>query len=229
MLHVSPVARSVCLVYNTTPAVYKLPPNAEQQPAITGIDTDGTIHFKNGDSRIVDDIILCTGYEYDFPFLGSGSGIAVEAGKCIKHIYKQTFNIQHPSMVFIGLNYPVVPFPFIDVQVRFVFSVLTGQTQLPSQEDMLANCKADYTRKLQEGIPFKHTHRLPNQFATIREYVQMAGLKPHPAKYEKLNKMSYEGRKYDFLNFRKYDYEVSENSEGVVVITKYLHNGETLV
>ncbi|CAI8023408.1 Thiol-specific monooxygenase [Geodia barretti] len=69
--------------------------------------------------------------------------LAHSAGKCVNHVYKHTFNIQHPSMVFVGLNYPVVPFSFLRVQVRFVLSVLTGHMQLLSQEDMLADCRAD--------------------------------------------------------------------------------------
>ena len=229
LLHVAPLAHSVVLVYHTTRALYKLPPNAEQQPSIVGIATDGTVHFENGESRIVDDIILCTGYEYHFPFLTSDSGITVEAGKRVNHVYKHTFNIQHPSMVFIGLNYPVVPFPFFDVHVRFVLSVLTGHTQLPSQEDMLADCRADYDRRLGQGIPFKHSHRLSNQFSFINELIEMAGLKPHPPKYEKLNKMTFESRKFDLLNFRKYEYRVSESSESDVEITRHLRSGGTLV
>ena len=216
-------------MYHTSPALYTLPPNAEQQPSIAGIDTDGTVHFVNGESRVVDDIILCTGYQYNFPFLSNDSGITVEAGKRVKHLYKHTFNIEHPSVVFVGLNYPVVPFPFFDVQVRFILSVLTGQTQLPSREDMLADCKADYTRRLQQGVPFKHTHRLANQFLFIDELIEIAGLEAHPPKYKKLNQITFESRKFDVLNFRKYEYRVSERNDGEVDITRHLHSGETLV
>ena len=229
LLHVAPIAHSVCLVYHTKPAVFKIPPNSEQQPEITAIDTDGRVHFKNGESRVVDDIILCTGYQFGFPFLTSDSGITVEAGKRVNHVYKHTFNIEHPSMVFVGLNYPVVPFPFLDVQARFAMSVLTGDTKLPPREEMLTDTKSDYVARSKEGIPHKHSHRLTDQFVFIRELVQIAGLKPHPLKYEKLNKIVFEARKYNLLNFRKYDYSVTERSDGEVVITKHLRAGETLV
>ena len=229
LLHVAPTAHSVCVVYHTKPAKFKLPPNAEQQPQIVRIDTDGTIHFENGESRIVDNIILCTGYEYSFPFLTNESGITVERGKRVNHVYKHMFNIEHPSMVFIGLNYPVVPFPFLDIQARFLLSVMTGQTKLPSQAKMLTDCKADYVTREREGIPHKHSHRLSNQFVFIRELIKMGGLEPHPPKYEELNDAVFECRKYDLLNYRKYDYSVSETSDGEVVISKHLRPGETLV
>ena len=57
----------------------------------------------------------------------------------------------------------------------------------------------------------------------------MAGLEPHPPKYEKLNQITFESRKFDVLNFRKYEYRVSERNDGEVDITRYLRSGETLV
>ena len=221
LIQVSPVASSICLVYHTAPVQFKLPPNAEQQPQIVGIDTDGTVHFQNGQSRVVDEIILCTGYQYNYPFLSSDSGITVEAGKRVKHLYKHMFNIEHPSIALIGLNYPVCPFSFFDVQARFILSVLTGQTQLPSQEDMLKECLSMYAKQAQEGIPLKHTHRILAQMPFIKELTNMAGLEQHPPKYEK-REVLYEFRKYDLLNFRKYEYSFKENSEGEVIVTREL-------
>ena len=225
LIQVSPVASSICLVYHNSPVQFKLPPNAEQQPQIVGIDTDGTVHFENGESRVVDEIILCTGYQYNYPFLSSDSGIEVEAGKCVKHLYKHMFNIEHPSMVFVGLNYPVCPFAFFDVQARFILSVLTGQTQLPSQEDMIAECLSEYARKSREGVPLKHNHRLVHQMPFIKELTEMAGLKPHPPKYEKLEVL-YEYKKYDLLNYRKYEYSFNENSKGEIEVTRQFHTAE---
>ena len=60
-------------------------------------------------------------------------------------------------------------------------------------------------------------------------YYALLQTTPHPPKYEKLNKMTFESRKFDLLNFRKYEYRVSESSESEVEITRHLPSGETLV
>ena len=114
MLYAAPIAKEVYLVYHSTMVQYKLPCNVKLLPSITQIEADGIVHFKNGESHPVDELILCTGYQYSYPFLTNESGIQIEeGGKHVTPLYKHMFNISHPSMVFIGLNYPVLPFPFL--------------------------------------------------------------------------------------------------------------------
>lgn len=230
MLYAAPIAKEVYLVYHSTMVQYKLPCNVKLLPSITQIEADGIVHFKNGESHPVDELILCTGYQYSYPFLTNESGIQIEeGGKHVTPLYKHMFNISHPSMVFIGLNYPVLPFPFFDVQVRFIMSVLTGETQLPSPEDMEDERKTRFLNQLMQGSPLRYAHRLENIYIYLKELIQIARLEPFPPIYEAVHKDVREERKYNILNFRKYDYKVTENDAGEVTITKCLHSGETLI
>lgn len=230
MVEVAAYAHSVCLVYrNKNRVEYKLPPNVEQLPSIVAVGSDGTICFENEESRVIDDIILCTGYQYSFPFLTNESGIRVESGKRVAPLYKHIFNILHPSMAFVGLNYPVVPFPSFNIQVQFIISVLVGKTQLPSQEEMMKDCEEDYSRQLEQGLPHHHAHKLKKMFSFLEELAQMAGLEPLAPKYGKLNATCMMQRKYNAINYKKYNYAVCENSNGEITITRSLCAGETLV
>ena len=229
MLQVSPVAESVHLVHHTKPVKYKLPLNAEQLPSITVIDPDGTVHFENGEARNIDDIILCTGYEYYFPFLTHGCGVWVEFGKHVAPLYKHVLNIAHPSMAFIGLNTQILPFPLFDMQVQFVVSTFAGETQLPTKKDMALECETRYKWRLEQGFSPRHAHSLENQFPYIEELVRMANLKPLPNIYEQMYNDVKKDRESDALNYRKYDYVVREINGGKLTFAKYLRPGKTLV
>ena len=49
------------------------------KPDISSIDTNGNINFVDGSVAQIDDIIFCTGYEYDYPFLFQ-QGVDSECG-----------------------------------------------------------------------------------------------------------------------------------------------------
>ena len=230
MLYAAPIAKEVYLVYHSTMPQYRLPCNVKLVPSITHIEADGVVHFENGEFHLVDELILCTGYQYSYPFLTNDSGIQVkEGGKHVTPLYKHIFNISHPSMVFVGLNYPVLPFPFFDVQIRFIMSVLTGEIQLPSPEDMEHERETRLLNQIKQGSPLRYAHRLENFKVYLKELIQIAYLEPLSPICEAIDKDVREERKYNILNFRKYDYKVSESDPGKVTITKHLRSGETLI
>ena len=55
----------------------KLPDNVKQQRPISFVSADRTVHFDDGQQRKVDAILLCTGYEFSFPFLSDACSIEV--------------------------------------------------------------------------------------------------------------------------------------------------------
>ena len=230
MIDVAASAQSVYLVYHTRPVEYRLPPNGEQFPAVVQIDSDGVVHFENGESRLVDDIILCTGYQYQFPFLSNESGIRVVMGKRVAPLFKHTFNAVHPSMAFIGINFVVIPFPLFDIQTKLVISVLTGKTRLPSMQDMIQDCEEEYLSRLDQGIPHHHAHRLGNQFDFYRNITQLAGLEPLDPSYEAVYFNSQIQRKNDALNYKKYNYVIQKGGNGkAIAISRHLIPGQILV
>ena len=71
-----------------------LPP---RHPSIIGVTTDGRLIMSDGIILDIDIILLCTGYEYSFPFL-SNSIIDIENGKRVKPLYLQLFPLNDLSI-----------------------------------------------------------------------------------------------------------------------------------
>lgn len=59
--------------------------------------------LKDKSTIYADVFIFCTGYLYDFPFLGETSGI-VNDGRNLYPLHKNFINMLHPSMAFIGMG-----------------------------------------------------------------------------------------------------------------------------
>ncbi|KAH7863991.1 hypothetical protein Vadar_024383 [Vaccinium darrowii] len=59
----------------------------------------------------------------------------------------------------------------IELQSKWIASVLSGKTILPSKEEMLANVEQHYKDMENQGIPKHHTHRI--KLPEIEEYLDM--------------------------------------------------------
>lgn len=57
------------------------------------------------------------GYKYSYPFLSVDCGIHVD-DNFVQPLYKQIFNINHPTMAFIGLTKSAINFHLFDLQVN---------------------------------------------------------------------------------------------------------------
>ena len=81
-------------------------------------------------------MIICTGYEYSFPFLSTAcreDGLHLTwSEKHVQPLYKQLFHAQRPELAFVGLPWSVVPFPMFEVQAKLLAAVYSGKVQLPS-------------------------------------------------------------------------------------------------
>ena len=152
-LDLLPFSKQVYLCNRGSPLTSSIPSNLYEMPGISEVKRDGLVKFINDQEIKVDSIILTTGYIFSFPFLTECSGIKVEGGRRIKHLYKQTFNCTHPSMAFIGVIYEVNQFPLCEYQVRWVKSVWSGDTLLPSREEMIRDDEEGYQELLCQGLP----------------------------------------------------------------------------
>ena len=115
------------------------PKNVTHYPCIQKIDDDQMVYFVNGVHRKVDKIILCTGYEYSFPFLDDSCGFSVINKQKIWPLYKHTFNAQYPTMCFLGMMRPIT-FIYRDLQIMWALRVWLGLQQLPRVDEMIAEC-----------------------------------------------------------------------------------------
>ena len=162
-LEVSKMASKVYLS-RRKPVISPLPDNVIEVPATTSITSDGIVTLDNGDQLDeVDAIILCTGFDYSFPFLDRECGITVTNHR-VQPLYKHLINPLHPSMALVGLNFQHIPFLAIDTQVKFIVSMLLGEFSLPSKADMLRECEEDFKHILERGWSPRYAHCLPGQY-----------------------------------------------------------------
>ena len=93
-------------------------PPLEWHPPIRRLLQSGGVVFEDGvTADAVDVVINCTGYDFDFPFLDDSCEVQVN-GRCVGPLYKQVFHVDHPSLVFVGLQWIIIPFPLFDFQVN---------------------------------------------------------------------------------------------------------------
>ena len=166
---ISDHTKKVYMCYHHKPSPFIVPSQVELLPPIENINTDGTICFADNKHRHVDSIILCTGYDYEFPFLTAESGITVH-NKRIAPLYKHTFNAVHPSLAVIGTNSPTLSWPHAELQVQWVLSVWAGNKQLPSSIDMIKDSDDDYQKRLQSGLSSRQAHHVKLDVPAQREF-----------------------------------------------------------
>uniref|UniRef100_A0A914DFC5 Flavin-containing monooxygenase n=1 Tax=Acrobeloides nanus TaxID=290746 RepID=A0A914DFC5_9BILA len=113
-------------------------------PNIKAFTENGVI-FEDG-TRIenVDEVILSTGYSFDFPLLEDGTLVPVKDNEV--SLYKYVFPpdlSDHNSLGIIGLIQPLGSImTAAEMQARLFFDVFAGNTKLPSKSEMLAEIKA---------------------------------------------------------------------------------------
>lgn len=88
---------------------------------------EGSELILSDNSRIqADTIIFCTGYLYDYPFMNPSSGIDVDSGKYVRHVYKDLVNIERPTMAILNIPQPSVNLLLPHAQVTFCIKFLSA-------------------------------------------------------------------------------------------------------
>lgn len=81
-IEVAGSAQQVFLCHNRSPLQSKMPPNLKQVSGIVSFASDKGFELQDGSRMQADILLLCTGYHFNFPFLGKDCGISTsEPGK----------------------------------------------------------------------------------------------------------------------------------------------------
>ena len=93
-----------------------------------------TIFFCDGTEEVVDVIIQCTGYKTEFSLLP----LKFQSVP-LTHNYKFIFNVDDPTLAFVGYVRPVVGSisGMAEIQSRFVGKVYSGKCDLPPRDQRL--------------------------------------------------------------------------------------------
>jgi hypothetical protein len=97
----------------------------------------------------IDVVVFCTGYLYSLPMFPKEAGFITEDGLYVHQLYGQTFYVEDPTLVFMGLPKQVIPFPTFQNQAIVVAKVWAGNLSLPSQTVMR---KEEFARLEKKGF-----------------------------------------------------------------------------
>ncbi|KAF5274057.1 hypothetical protein FQR65_LT04455 [Abscondita terminalis] len=151
--------------------------NIVNKPSVSCFQNDCAI-FSDGSKEDIDVVIYSTGYEYKFPFLSKNCGIKT-MNNWVQPLYKHIVNIQHPTMVFIGIPYLSTVFLISELQVQFALALLKKVFSLPSRQYMQSELE-EYVANVKDSTgSVKHLHRLGfYQREYISDLVKTAKLSP---------------------------------------------------
>ena len=131
-------AKSITVSHRTAAMGYDWPANWEEVPLLTKVDGQ-TAYFKDGSSKTIDAIILCTGYLHYFPFMEDKLRLVTANRLATADLYKGVALIHNPKIHYIGMQDQWFTFNMFDAQAWWSRDVIMGRIDLPTQEVMISD------------------------------------------------------------------------------------------
>ncbi|WP_339842820.1 NAD(P)/FAD-dependent oxidoreductase [uncultured Halopseudomonas sp.] len=145
-------ARSVTFSYRSQPMGFDWPESFNEVPLLTEV-IGKTAHFKDGTSKAVDAIILCTGYQHHFPFLPNEMTLTTHNRMYPEGLYKGIVSLANPKLFFLGMQDQYYTFNMFDAQAWYARDVMLDRIALPSGEAMAADSSEWVDRELKLANP----------------------------------------------------------------------------
>ncbi|MFA9232014.1 MAG: NAD(P)-binding domain-containing protein, partial [Microgenomates group bacterium] len=92
-------AKTVTVAYRNAPMGFDWPENFTEVPALVRVD-ETHAYFKDGTSKRVDAIILCTGYKHHFPYLPDDLRLKTANRLATADLYKGVAWVHNPKLFF---------------------------------------------------------------------------------------------------------------------------------
>ncbi|SFR05914.1 NAD(P)-binding domain-containing protein [Poseidonocella sedimentorum] len=131
-------AKSITVSHRTAAMGYDWPDNWAEVPLLTHVDGN-TAHFKDGTSRKVDAIILCTGYQHHFPFMAEDLRLKTANRLATADLYKGVVWVKNPALFYLGMQDQWFTFNMFDAQAWWVRDAILGKVAIPSRAEMEAD------------------------------------------------------------------------------------------
>ncbi len=141
--------KSVTVSYRTAPMGFHWPDNWQEVPLLQKVEGN-TCTFKDGTTKDVDAIILCTGYLHHTPFLPDDLRLDTANRLWPLGIYKGVVWEKNPKVFYIGAQDQFYTFNMFDAQAWYARDVIMGRIELPSAAEMSADSQA--WREREEGL-----------------------------------------------------------------------------
>lgn len=127
-------AKKVTISYRNRAMGFDWPATIEEMPILTSVDGK-TVHFSNGETREIDAIVLCTGYQMNHNFLPKNIRLESPNTFYPKGLYKGVVWNRDPRVLYLGMQNEFFTFTMFDVQAWFARDFLIGKIKLPTEEE----------------------------------------------------------------------------------------------
>ncbi|MEM7195360.1 MAG: NAD(P)/FAD-dependent oxidoreductase [Pseudomonadota bacterium] len=158
-------ARSITVSHRTAPIGFHWPDNWQEVPLLQKVENK-TAYFKDGTSKEIDAVILCTGYLHHFPFMEDDLRLVTTNRLYPDGLYKGVVWQDNPKMMYIGMQDQWYTFNMFDAQAWYARDVIMERIELPEKAAMEAHTKEWDAR---EGTLTGWEDMIPYQ----GDYVQM--------------------------------------------------------
>lgn len=123
-------AKSVTFSYRTRPLPFNWPEQFEQRPLL--VKVEGNIaHFKDGTSKAVDAIVMCTGYLHHFPFLPDDLRLVTHNRLYPGKLWQGVVWQDNPALFYVGMQDQFFTFNMFDAQAWYVRDLILGKIAIP--------------------------------------------------------------------------------------------------
>jgi len=131
-------AKSLTACYRTNPMGFHWPDNWETKPLLTKVDGK-TCHFKDGTSKEIDAIILCTGYLHHFPFMDDDIRLVATNRMWLPNLYQGIAFEPNPKVMYLGMHDQFYTFNMFDAQAWWARDLIMGKVSIPSATEVQAH------------------------------------------------------------------------------------------
>ena len=138
--------KSITVSHRTAPMGYKWPGNWQEVPLLTKV-VGNTAHFKDGTTKDVDAILLCTGYIHHFPFMENDLCLRTANRLASANLYKGVAWINNPNLFYLGMQDQWFTFNMFDAQAWWARDVIMERIKIPSKSEMQADVKNRIARE----------------------------------------------------------------------------------
>ena len=139
-------AKSITVSHRTAPMGYAWPDNWQEVPLLQRMESK-TAHFKDGTTKDVDAVILCTGYKHHFPFMDNAIRLRTPNVLASDDLYKGVAYIKNPNVFYIGMQDQWFTFNMFDAQAWWARDVIMDRIEIPNTPAMQADIDDRQTRE----------------------------------------------------------------------------------
>ncbi|WP_371931374.1 NAD(P)-binding domain-containing protein [Glutamicibacter sp. MNS18] len=124
-------ASSVTISYRSAAMGFDWPEGMDELPLVDRFE-GSVAHFRDGQSRTYDAVILCTGYLHHYPFLPADLALSSPNNLYPDTLYRGVVSEANNKLFYLGAQDQWFTFNMFDAQAWYVRDVILGDATLPS-------------------------------------------------------------------------------------------------